>query len=330
MHGIPRLVPMPYENFARLVHPDDRPKVEASLQRAIELKTQDYVEFRIIRPDGALRNISAAEGVVLDENGNVIRVVGIGVDITERKRMEAQLEASARLSALGMMAGGVAHEINNPLMVIHASAADLLEEAQHEPQIPAEMVVRAMTRVRQTADRIAKIVRSLRTIAREGSKDEFFPVAVGRILEETLEICRERFRANSVRLLLPAIDANLKVACREVQIAQVLLNLLQNALDAVADQTAERWVRVSVTTSGPTVIFSVTDSGPGIPPAIRPRIMEPFFTTKKIGKGTGLGLSLSVAIAEEHGGKLELRDEDGHTCFALSLPLSGKTESICS
>jgi len=330
MHGIPKLVPMPYDYFSRLVHPEDRPKVEASLQRAIRLKTQDYVEFRIIRPDGVLRYISSAEGVVLDENGKVIRVVGIGVDITERKRMEAQLEASARLSALGMMAGGMAHEINNPLMVIHASASDLLDMAKQEPQVPAEPVMRMATRIRQTSDRIARIVKSLRRIAREGSKDQFFPVAVSKIVEETLEICRERFRANSISLHLPTVDPRLLIFCREVQIAQVLLNLLQNAFDAVVDQPADRWVRLDVTMRGNSVVFSVIDSGPGVPPSLKARIMEPFFTTKEVGKGTGLGLSLSAAIAEEHGGKLELSEEDGHTCFSFSLPLSGKAESICS
>jgi PAS domain S-box-containing protein len=330
MHGIPKLVPMPYDYFSRLVHPEDRPKVEASLQRAIHLKTQDYVEFRIIRPDGVLRYISSAEGVVLDENGKVIRVVGIGVDITERKRMEAQLEASARLSALGMMAGGIAHEINNPLMVIHASASDLLDMAKQEPQVPAEPVMRMATRIRQTSDRIARIVKSLRRIAREGSKDQFFPVAVSKIVEETLEICRERFRANSISLHLPTVDPRLLISCREVQIAQVLLNLLQNAFDAVVDQQADRWVRLDVTMRGNWVVFSVIDSGPGVPPSLKARIMEPFFTTKEVGKGTGLGLSLSAAIAEEHSGKLELSEEDGHTCFSFSLPLSGKAESICS
>ena len=119
--GITKVVPMPYKRFARQVHPDDMTAVEASLQRAIQGKTQDFVEFRIIRPDGSVRHVSSAEGVVLDERGNVVRVVGTAIDITGSKEMLAQIEASrgkmaasARLSALGMMAGGVAHEINNP------------------------------------------------------------------------------------------------------------------------------------------------------------------------------------------------------------------------
>lgn len=236
--------------------------------------------------------------------------------------MHAQLEASSRLSSLGMMAGGIAHEINNPLTIIHASASDLIYMAQEGEQLPIEDILRKCKRIRDTADRIARIVKSLRRIAREGSQDEFFPAPVARIVEETLEMCRERFKIKSVRLIVPEIDPSLTVSCREVQIAQVLLNLLQNAFDAVVDEPGDRWVRLNVSTQDNALMFSVSDSGPGIPQELKSKIMEPFFTTKEVGKGTGLGLSLSTSIAEEHGGKLELRDETGHTCFCLTLPIS--------
>jgi signal transduction histidine kinase len=112
-----------------------------------------------------------------------------------------------------------------------------------------------------------------------------------------------------------------------VQIAQVLLNLLQNAFDAVVEQAGERWVRVDVAQREDWVVISVTDSGPGIPPDLRPRLMEPFFTTKPVGKGTGLGLSLSKTIAEEHGGRLEFSEDQGRTCFSLFLPLVHEAEA---
>lgn len=322
MYGVPRHEPMSYDKWARLVHPDDLAQVEASLQRAIRLKSQDYVEFRIVRTDGSLRHISSAQGAVLDEQGEPVRMVGINIDVTEQRRMQAQLESSSRLSSLGMMAGGIAHEINNPLTIIHASASDLLDLAQEAEQVPSEDVVRNSKRIRETANRIARIVKSLRRIAREGSQDDFSATPVAKIVEETLEMCRERFRSKSVKLIIPEIDPALQVFCREVQIAQVLLNLLQNAFDAVADEPGERWVRLDVAVRENALLFSVTDSGPGVPAALRTKIMEPFFTTKDVGKGTGLGLSLSTSIAEEHGGRLELADEGGHTCFCLTLPIS--------
>ena len=322
IYGVSKGMPMSYDKWRKMVHPDDLAQVEASLQRTIELKSQDQVEFRIMRPDGTLRYISSAEGVILDEQRNVTRMVGVNIDLTERRRMHAQLEASSRLSSLGMMAGGIAHEINNPLTIIHASASDLIDAAQEGEQLLREDVLRKCTRIRETANRIARIVKSLRHIAREGSQDEFFPAPVARIVEETLEMCRERFKVKSVTLIVPEIDPSLTVTCREVQIAQVLLNLLQNAFDAVADEAGKRWVRLEVNTRGNALGFAVSDSGPGVPPEFKSRIMEPFFTTKGVGKGIGLGLSLSTSIAEEHGGKLELIEEGGHTCFCLTLPMT--------
>jgi C4-dicarboxylate-specific signal transduction histidine kinase len=254
-------------------------------------------------------------------------------DITERRRAEVQividrakLESSARLAALGLMAGGVAHEINNPLSIIHASAADLVDRVKENGEVPLETVLQNAERIQQTANRIVKIVKSLRQLSREGSQDRVFPVPVARIVEQALEVCKQRFKDHSVDLLLPDIDPALFVSCREVQIEQVLLNLLQNAFDAVMEQEREKWIRLDVAVQGGSAIFSVIDSGPGVPPELTARIMEPFFTTKEVGKGTGLGLSISETIMEEHGSRLELTENTGHTCFSFALPLAQESE----
>jgi PAS domain S-box-containing protein len=331
--GMPRASSVTYAEFAERVHPDDLAAVEAILQRTIQTKSQDFAEFRVIRPDGAVRYISAAMGAVVSEPGIVVRVVGTSVDVTDRKLMEAQIEAnraqlvtSARLSALGMMAGNIAHEINNPVGIIHALASNLIEMVEQDETVPPEVVARSGRRIRQTAERISGIVRSLLHISREGAGDRFRTTRVGKILDETLEICQERFRSNGVRLILPEHVPEFSVAVREAQIAQVLLNLLQNALDAVVEQNGERWVRVEIAPHEDWVVISVKDSGPGIPSDLRTRIMEPFFTTKPVGKGTGLGLSLSKTIAEEHGGRLEFSEDQGRTCFSLFLPMVREAE----
>jgi C4-dicarboxylate-specific signal transduction histidine kinase len=145
---------------------------------------------------------------------------------------------------------------------------------------------------------------------------------------QAMELCRERFRIHSVRVISPKVDSRLRVRCREVQIVQVLLNLLQNAFDAISGMEGNNWIAIEAEASEQRVILSVIDSGHGIRPELRDRIMEPFFTTKPIGKGTGLGLSISRTIAQDHNGELRYHERDGHTCFSLTLPALEEEPSL--
>jgi PAS domain S-box-containing protein len=285
------------------------------------------------RKDGTEIPVEISLSPLQTEQG--ILICSVIRDITARKELEAQLEASrmqvvssARLSALGMMAGGLAHEINNPLGIIHAYASNLLEMAR-DGQISIPVLESTSAHIKETAERIGSIVKSLRHIAREGDGDPILLASMCDLIERVLELSRERFRMHSIQLICAPIDPQLQVPCREVQIAQVVMNLVQNAFDAVAESPGEKWVEVNVSTRDDSVVVSVTDSGPGVPPSIRPRIMEPFFTTKPVGKGTGLGLSLSRSIAAGHGGELTLGEQNGHTCFSLTLPLR-KEDRLCN
>jgi PAS domain S-box-containing protein len=285
------------------------------------------------RKDGSEVPVEISLSPIRTEEG--ILICSVIRDITARKELEAQLEASrmqvvssARLSALGMMAGGLAHEINNPLGIIHAYASNLLEMAQ-DGDISIPVLKSSSEHIKETAERIGSIIKSLRHIAREGEGDPILPASLRDLIERVLELSRERFRMHSVELICPPIDPQLQVPCREVQIAQVVMNLLQNAFDAVLESPGKKWVAVNVSIQDGSVVISVTDSGPGVPPNIRARIMEPFFTTKPVGKGTGLGLSLSRSIAAGHGGDLTLGQQDGHTCFSLTLPRR-KEDRLCN
>jgi PAS domain S-box-containing protein len=278
-----------------------------------------------LRKDGTEFPVEISLSPLETEQG--VLICSIIRDISARRALEAQLEASrmqiassARLSALGMMAGGIAHEINNPLGIIHAYASDLLEMVR-ESEVTAAAVERASTRIVETAKRIENIIKSLRHLAREGNTDPMLPASMQELVEGILELSRERCRMNSIRLTCSLIDPDLRVACREVQIAQAILNLLQNAFDAVVENAGDKWIEISVELAGNSVVVSVSDSGPGVPSNIRDRIMEPFFTTKPIGKGMGLGLSLAQSIAKQHGGELTFGELGGHTCFSLTLPL---------
>ena len=177
--------------------------------------------------------------------------------------------SSARLASLGKMAGGIAHEINNPLAIIHASADDLLRRAKQGTAVPFDIVLRDSERIYHTADRIATIIKSMLRLTREGSRDKLCATPVAKIVEESLEVCRLRLKEHAVKLFLPVIDPELRVPCREVQIAQVLVNLLQNACDAVLQQTGEKWIRLDARAQEDAIVFSVIDSGTGIPPELK-------------------------------------------------------------
>lgn len=254
-------------------------------------------------------------------------------DVSERKKMETAIAeqemkaiVAAKMSTLGEMAGGVAHEINNPLAIIRVKAQQLIEESEETDQVESSLVKKAAEKIDATVLRISKIVKALRSFARDGDKDPFEVTSIQSIISDTLELCRERFNNNGVSLISPPVLENLRINCRPVQISQVLLNLIANAFDSVApnasSETQEEmpWVKIEVECLGPQIIISVTDSGKGIPTEVVDKIFQPFFTTKEVGKGTGLGLSISKGIAETHGGQLAYDSRAQNTRFILILP----------
>jgi PAS domain S-box-containing protein len=278
------------------------------------------------RHDGVEVYFNTVKSPITDENGKVVMMVGVLRDITERKRTEALLDeqrgrmlASAKMSALGEMAGGVAHEINNPLAAIHLRAAQLRELANRS-ELDTETVLRYAEKISVTCERIAKIVQGLRAFVRDVARDPFQRYSSRAILEETLALSCERMRREGVELRIdvPAADAG-EMDCRPVELSQVLLNLLNNAADEVADEPL-RWVGAALRVGAEEIEFRISDSGPGIRPEVRKRIFDPFFTTKAAGKGTGLGLSVSKGIVEGHRGTVELQSDGGHTCFVVRLP----------
>jgi C4-dicarboxylate-specific signal transduction histidine kinase len=225
---------------------------------------------------------------------------------------------TAKLAALGEMSGNIAHEVNNPLAAMLLRTQMLIKRAEDGTLSP-DVLIKNARDIEKTGQRIAKIVESLRTFARDAAADPMRPEPVAHIVRDTIELCSERFRQHGIALETDPIDEGLKALCRSVQVSQILLNLLSNAHDAV-EHRPERWVRISAEARADEVRIVVTDSGEGIPPDVRERMMEPFFTTKEVGKGTGLGLSVSKGLAEAHGGRLECDALSQRTRFVLTLP----------
>jgi signal transduction histidine kinase len=223
-----------------------------------------------------------------------------------------------KMASLGEMAGSIAHEINNPLAIIQGAAQKLQIRLRHE-ELNREDLKQTVQMILKTAERIARIIRSLRFVARDGSTDPFVNTSIRSIVDETLTLCESRLKTESVCLDASAVPLELYCVCRGVQISQVLINLINNAVDAIRD-LPEKWIRIDASLHAGIIRIAVTDSGPGIPKELVDKIMKPFFTTKGVGKGTGLGLSISRGIAHAHGGDLELDVNSPHTRFVLVLP----------
>lgn len=253
-----------------------------------------------------------------DDQGRLTHYGISATNLTQRKKWEVSMHAAAKMSSLGEMAGGIAHEINNPLAIIQGKAY-LLKRRLTIGSVDPEEIKVELTKIENSVERIARIVSGLRTFSRESENDPFELVKVSTIVGDTLELCRERFRNRSIDLRVNICD-DPDLETRASQIAQVLMNLLSNAHDAV-EKLDDRWVELSVGTVGQHVEISVTDSGHGIPEAIADKCMDPFFTTKDIGKGTGLGLSISKGISELHHGRLRYDKNSPFTRFVLELPL---------
>jgi signal transduction histidine kinase len=253
--------------------------------------------------------------------GVIVAHIGAAV---ERERLNATMKvqecnmiAASRMSELGKMAGGIAHEINTPLATIEL-LSDQISDSLSEPSPDHEAIQQSVSRIAKTSQRIAKIISGLRTFSRDGSSDPFVSTNVKELVEETLGFCREKFKLSQVELRVD-VGADLYISCRPNQISQVLLNLLNNSYDAIED-LEEKWISISLLERGDQVIILVTDSGKGISQEVRERIFNPFFTTKAIGKGTGLGLSISSGIVTSHSGSLEYVEKSPNTCFSISLP----------
>jgi len=242
----------------------------------------------------------------------------LDASLKQLQETQSLLLQASKMSALGEMAGGIAHEVNTPLGTISLLVSQLQTLVRHG-SLDQDELSELLKMIETTVTRIAKIIRGLRSFSRDGSHEPFKSTSIRKIVDDTLALCSEKMKNHGIEIKLSDIPADLAVECREVQISQVLLNLFNNAYDAI-EKLPQKWIQIETKDQQDHVQIVVTDSGPGIPPEIQQKLFQPFFTTKEVGKGTGLGLSISRGILQAHKGKFFLGDNHQNTEFVIQLP----------
>lgn len=256
---------------------------------------------------------------IINENTHVHQVILFEQDITEKRNLEANLIQSEKLAAVGQLAAGVAHEINNPLTAILANAQILKRETPKDmPQ--SSDILDSLDLIEMAGTRALQVVRNLLGIARK-EKYEYEPVNINDSLRQALSLTQHELVGRPIRLQLNLDDHLPEIVASPDQLQGVWINLMLNAIDAIDKEQGEIMVTSHYTGSEIQVTF--TDNGKGIPEEHIPRLFEPFFTTKIPGRGTGLGLSVCLRAVRHHNGDIHVESKSGEwTRFTVVLPVS--------
>ncbi|MBC7456831.1 MAG: PAS domain S-box protein [Bdellovibrionaceae bacterium] len=309
------------------VYQDDYPESEAMRSSITNRQQVTNFENRMLAKNGSMVWFSWSYVMLREENS----IFCIARDITAIKAQEKQISEQklkianvSKMNSLNRMAAGIAHEVNNPMMVIYGQVY-LLKKYVNLQAKPSKYILDGLAKIDLVAQRVKSIVNGLRSFSRDAGKDPYEPVKLSNIIDDTLMFCHSEIAKNNIALTVePAVESQM-VYCRPVQMCQVLLNLIENSIDSLSESLIKnKWIRIhyAPTLDHRFILLMVTDSGSGIDAQTKENLFQPFFTTKPIGKGTGLGLSISKSIMEANEGHLYLLDNsnDG-TTFVMKLPL---------
>jgi len=295
-----------------LLDPEAAAMVGERMAAAFRGEVQRF-EAPFVRADGT-RGISAMLYAPVREGSGITRILVLARDATDQRRTEAQLQQAEKLTAMGQLVSGVAHEINNPAAIISGFAQTLLlDELKTEHREMLQMVY-------DEATRIGRITSNLLAFARAGGKQRTL-VDLNDIVRRTCALRSYHLSTLNITVALELDPGEPKIWADASEVQQILLNLLINAEQALMTVDTSRTITLRSRADEREVVLELADSGPGIPSEIRGKIFDPFFTTKPEGVGTGLGLSICYGIAQEHGGRIWVDSEPGHgACFSVALP----------
>lgn len=231
------------------------------------------------------------------------------------------LVQTEKMASLGVMAAGIAHEINTPLATI-SLVSEQLKDAFAEPESTSSLN-HMLDVIEKTVFHISQITNGLRMFSRGGQNEPMATHPFSEVIKNSMLLCKTYLSDKQVKLVVGEVPPSLTCECRVSQIAQVMLNLVRNASDAI-EKLDSKWIKIDVEEIDSRIEIRVTDSGRGIPEALRAKIFDPFFSTKDIGKGTGLGLSISQGLLRDHGGEILIDVGNPNTCFVIRLPQKQK------
>ena len=298
-------------------HADDRPKLAEIFRKLIDGR-EDHIqiEFRTMHADGNWRTLRASARPLFDEVGNITAVVASARDVTESKLSERQLMQKEKLTAMGQMMAGVAHELNNPLTAI-LGISDLLRERATDDSTRRQVEI-----VLNQARRAASIIQNLLAFSRPATQGRT-KLKLEEIVQQALQLQQVALQQKNVSVEfsapsdLPPIEGDVRL------LTQVFSNLIVNAEQAISSVRDRGTLRISLARSEATVAVTFTDDGAGIQPENVGKIFDPFFTTKRPGGGTGLGLTICLALVKEHGGSIEVHSSPrGGASFRVLLPVA--------
>jgi PAS domain S-box-containing protein len=326
----PNQGPIPFERLYKATYPEDEPALRERFYGAIQARMDYDLEYRIVRTDGAIRTLrSLGHHNSSQELGEYL---GITMDITDRKHAERererlrQLEADLahinRVNMMGELAGALAHEIKQPIAASVTSANALMRWLAHDPP-DLERARAGAARIEQDANRAADVINSLQSFYRTGTPAERQLIDLKEIVEEMIVLLRGEADRHSITICSQLEADTPKVLANRVQLQQVFMNLMLNAIEAMKDIGGELTIRSRMNTEG-RLLVSIIDTGVGLPAGRSEQIFDPFHTTKP--QGTGMGLTITRSIVESYGGRVWATVNQGAgATFHFILP--GETEA---